>query len=260
VRHDLKTHLLLALLQSGTIENALVFTRTKHRANRLADFLERNGVACERIHGNRSQSQRTSALAGFKNGRFRVLVATDVAARGIDVEALSHVVNFDVPHVPEDYIHRVGRTARAGATGDALTFASREEQDELRAIERRVGKPIPRRRLEGFDYDRKPTERFEIPVGERLAAHRSRKQEARSRHQPSAQRSAHAPARRYSPAPLERQGSGPRPNARPSTAEPTHNAARPSGQGEGGASRFRSPLRADRAASRPLSPGRRRSR
>jgi ATP-dependent RNA helicase RhlE len=194
-RHDLKSHLLLALLERGTIDNAIVFTRTKHRANRLADFLERRGVACERIHGNRSQAQRTRALDGFKSGRYRVLVATDVAARGIDVEALSHVVNFDVPNVPEDYIHRVGRTARAGATGDALTFASREEHEELRAIERRVGKPIPRRRLEGFDYEAKPAERLEIPVGERLAAHRARKAEDRARSEARRQRTSHAPAR-----------------------------------------------------------------
>ena len=195
VRHDLKSHLLLGLLASDTIDNALVFTRTKHRANRLADWLERRGVACERIHGNRSQAQRTKALDGFKNGRYRVLVATDVAARGIDVEALSHVINFDVPNLPEDYIHRVGRTARAGATGEALTFAAHDERDELRAIERKVGTPIPRRRLEGFDYEAKPAERLEIPIAERLAAHRGRKADDRARAQAKHQRSAPAPAR-----------------------------------------------------------------
>jgi ATP-dependent RNA helicase RhlE len=219
VRHDLKPHLLLGLLAQNVITNAIVFTRTKHRANRLADFLERRGVECERIHGNRSQQQRTKALEGFKNGRYRVLVATDVAARGIDVEALSHVVNFDVPNLPEDYIHRVGRTARAGATGDALTFASREEQDDLRAIERRVGKPIPRRRLEGFDYESKPVERFEIPVAERLAAHRERNREARARQQARAQRPAHAPVRRDGRAPVERPANAPQ-----------RHASRPQGQ------------------------------
>jgi ATP-dependent RNA helicase RhlE len=196
VRQDLKSHLLLGLLESDSIENALVFTRTKHRANRLADFLERRGVACERIHGNRSQAQRTKALEGFKSGRYRVLVATDVAARGIDVELLSHVVNFDVPGLPEDYIHRVGRTARAGATGEAWTFAAHDERDELRAIERRVGKPIPRRRLEGFDYEAKPAERLEIPVAERLAAHRARKATDRARSQARSQRSTPPPAPR----------------------------------------------------------------
>ncbi|GAB4317582.1 MAG: DEAD/DEAH box helicase [Candidatus Zixiibacteriota bacterium] len=147
-----KSELLLELLNRGSLGNALVFTRTKHRANRLAMFLQRNGVACERLHGNRSQNQRTEALAGFKSGRFRVLVATDIAARGIDVTALSHVVNFDVPDVPESYIHRVGRTARADMTGDALTFVSAEEESTFRAIERALGTTIPRIQLEGFAY------------------------------------------------------------------------------------------------------------
>jgi ATP-dependent RNA helicase RhlE len=137
VAQELKSRLLLALLARNDVPQALVFTRTKHRANRLAQFLDRHRVACERIHGNRSQAQRTQALAGFKARRFRVLVATDIAARGIDVEALSHVINFDVPTVPEDYIHRVGRTARAELTGDAFTFVAPEEEGELRAISER---------------------------------------------------------------------------------------------------------------------------
>ncbi len=119
VGSDRKADLLLELLGGDIAGSALVFTRTKHRANRLADFLEKHGVPCARIHGNRSQSQRTAALDGFKKGSYRVLVATDIAARGIDVEALGSVVNFDVPHQPHDYIHRVGRTARASLTGDA---------------------------------------------------------------------------------------------------------------------------------------------
>jgi len=153
IRDDLKRTLLLELLRRDKIVNALVFTRTKHRANRLAQFLDRHGVACERIHGNRSQAQRTRALDGFKRGRYRVLVATDVAARGIDIAALSHVVNFDVPKVPDDYIHRVGRTARAGLTGEAFTFVSQQELAELRQIERAVQKSLPRLRLDGFDYE-----------------------------------------------------------------------------------------------------------
>src|SRR5207302_9998077 len=107
------------------------------------DTIAKSGIRCDRIHGNRSQLQRTQALAGFKRGRFPVLVATDIAARGIDVEALSHVVNFDVPHVPEDYIHRVGRTARAELTGDAFTFVSPDEEGDLRQIERAIGKRLP---------------------------------------------------------------------------------------------------------------------
>ena len=138
----LKTSLLKEMLKRGEVENALVFTRTKHRANRLFEKLERAGISCDRIHGNRSQPQREAALAGFKHGRIKVLVATDIAARGIDVAALPHVINFDVPVVPDDYIHRVGRTARAGMVGDALTFASPAEQPLVTAIERAVGRNI----------------------------------------------------------------------------------------------------------------------
>ncbi len=181
VPQNLKAPLLSELIRRGEIQNVLVFTRTKHRANRLADTLTRNGISCERIHGNRSQMQRTQALAGFKSGKHRVLVATDIAARGIDVEALSHVVNFDVPHVPEDYIHRVGRTARAEMTGDAFTFVSPEEETDLRAIERVIGKRLPRVTLPGFDYSKAPAERFEVPLAERIAAIRARKAEERRR-------------------------------------------------------------------------------
>src|SRR5262245_16872363 len=192
VAQDLKTALLLALLERNDVPQALVFTRTKHRANRLAQFLDRHGVACERIHGNRSQPQRTQALAGFKAGRYRVLVATDIAARGIDVEALSHVVNFDVPNVPDDYIHRVGRTARAEATGDAFTFVAPEEEGELRAIERAIGKQLPRVTLPGFDYAKRAAERFEVPIATRIAAIRARKAEERARAKINAERRARA--------------------------------------------------------------------
>jgi ATP-dependent RNA helicase RhlE len=188
VAQELKSPLLLALLARNDVPQALVFTRTKHRANRLAQFLDRHRVACERIHGNRSQAQRTQALAGFKARRFRVLVATDIAARGIDVEALSHVINFDVPTVPEDYIHRVGRTARAELTGDAFTFVAPEEEGELRAIERAIGKQLPRVTLPGFDYAMRSAERLEIPIGERIAAIRARKAEDRARAKINAER------------------------------------------------------------------------
>jgi len=157
VRQDLKSALLLELLRGETIANALVFTRTKHRADRVAQFLERNGVACDRVHGDRTQFQRQQAVDGFRSGRTRVLVATDVAARGIDIKALSHVVNFDVPGQPDDYIHRVGRTGRAGATGEAYTFVAPEEIGDLRAIERVVARVLPRRTVEGFDYGPQPT-------------------------------------------------------------------------------------------------------
>jgi ATP-dependent RNA helicase RhlE len=190
VRQNLKPALLLALLDDGEINNALVFTRTKHRANRLAHYLERRGVSADRIHGNRSQAQRTKALADFKRGSTQVLVATDVAARGIDIEALSHVVNLDVPHLPEDYIHRVGRTARAGATGEAFTFVSTDEHRELAAIERKIGKKLPRQTLDNFDYKTEPSERFEIPVGERIAKMRAQRAGERARSKEKAERKA----------------------------------------------------------------------
>jgi len=181
VARELKAALLLTLLKDEGMRSVLVFTRTKHRANRLAEALARQGVSVERIHGNRSQTQRTHALAGFKNGKYQVLVATDIAARGIDIDELSHVVNFDVPGVADDYIHRSGRTARAEATGDAFTFVSPDEEGDLRAIERAFGKPIPRVTVPGFDYTARTTERLEIPLGERIAAIRARKTQERAR-------------------------------------------------------------------------------
>jgi ATP-dependent RNA helicase RhlE len=153
VAQHLKAPLLVKLLTGPDMHDALVFTRTKHRANRLAKYLGEQGIKVERIHGNRSQSQRTEALAGFKSGRYRVLVATDIAARGIDVTALGHVVNFDVPHVADDYIHRVGRTARAELTGAAFTLVSGEEEGDLRGIERAIGERLPRVTLPDFDYN-----------------------------------------------------------------------------------------------------------
>jgi ATP-dependent RNA helicase RhlE len=181
VAQELKSALLLTLLERKLINEALVFTRTKHRANRLWEFLTKRGVPAARIHGNRSQPQRTEALAGFKSGAYRVLVATDIASRGIDVEALGHVVNFDVPLVPEDYIHRVGRTARAELTGEAFTFVSPDEEGDLRSIERAVGKALPRVTLPDFDYAAKPAARFEVPVAERLAKLRTQRSEERAR-------------------------------------------------------------------------------
>jgi ATP-dependent RNA helicase RhlE len=181
VAQELKAALLVALLKRDEIRDALVFTRTKHRANRLAEHLVRSGIKAERIHGNRSQAQRTAALAGFKAGRYRVLVATDIAARGIDVEELGHVVNFDVPLVPDDYTHRIGRTARAEATGDAFTFVSPQEQGELAQIEKALGKRLPRITVPDFDYSARPPAKLEVPLGERIAAIRSRKAEDRAR-------------------------------------------------------------------------------
>ncbi|MCY3020246.1 MAG: DEAD/DEAH box helicase [Planctomycetota bacterium] len=152
VPHLRKSPLLLALVQSGSIRSALVFTRTKRRADRVAEYLKRNGIAAARIHGDRTQAQRTQAMEGFKRGRYQVLVATDVAARGIDVDALSHVINYDMPGSTDDYIHRVGRTARAEATGDAFTFVTPEEEHDLRAIEQGLARTLPRVVVPQFDY------------------------------------------------------------------------------------------------------------
>jgi len=195
VPQELKSALLLALLDRGTMREALVFTRTKHRANRLWEQLEKRGISVARIHGNRSQAQRTDALEGFKSGRYRVLVATDIAARGIDVEALGHVVNFDVPAAAEDYIHRVGRTARAEMTGEAYTFVAPEEADDLRAIERAVGKPLPRVTLPDFDYRAQPTTKLEIPIKERIAKIREQRAAERARAKMNQERKAAAVAR-----------------------------------------------------------------
>jgi ATP-dependent RNA helicase RhlE len=181
IPQELKSALIVHLLRQKTMTQALIFTRTKHRANRLADQLVQAGIRAERIHGNRSQAQRTAALAGFKNGTFPVLVATDIAARGIDVNELGHVVNFDVPQVPEDYIHRVGRTGRAQATGDAFTFVSPDEEGALRAIERAISRRLPRVTVPDFDYAARPRQKLEVPLAQRIAEIRERKRQERAR-------------------------------------------------------------------------------
>jgi len=206
VPRELKSALVVELVRQGVVRNAILFTRTKHRANRLSEFLTKQGLSNAKIHGNRSQNQRTEALAGFKSGQVKLLVATDIVARGIDVEALGHVVNFDVPNSPDDYIHRVGRTARAEATGDAFTFVAPDEEADLAAIERAVGKRLPRVTLPGFDYARRPTEKLEIPLAERLAAHRAQKALGRARAAAKAgggptSRPAAGPSRPRAPAP-----------------------------------------------------------
>jgi ATP-dependent RNA helicase RhlE len=140
--HDAKGELLLSLLRTDQ-ETALVFTRTKHRADRVGRMLEQVGHRVAVLHGDRSLSQRRTALEGFKRGRFRVLVATDIAARGIDVANIGHVINFDLPNCPEDYVHRIGRTARMMATGRATSFVTGEDHQQLRDIERLLGHAVP---------------------------------------------------------------------------------------------------------------------
>ncbi len=156
IPREQKMDLLIHILDSSQMDSLLVFSRTKHGADKIARRLERKGVKSAAIHSNRTQSQRDRALAGFKQGEYKVLVATDIAARGIDVEGISHVINYDTPTFAEDYIHRIGRTGRASLKGDALTFVSREEMDHLRKIERFVEKKFELKRYPTFDYTAKP--------------------------------------------------------------------------------------------------------
>jgi len=148
-----KKDLLVKLISEGQWKQVLVFTRTKHGANKLCEHLEQHGIHSAAIHGNKSQGARTKALAGFKEGRIRVLVATDIAARGIDIDMLPHVVNFELPNVPEDYVHRIGRTGRAGREGVALSLVCVDENDYLRGIERLIAQKIPKEVVLGFEVD-----------------------------------------------------------------------------------------------------------
>ncbi len=161
-----KRELLVHLVRIGEVDQALVFTRTKHGANKLAQQLARAGIATTAIHGNKSQPQRTRALADFKAGRARLLVATEVAARGLDIEALPHVVNFELPMVAQDYVHRIGRTGRAGVDGIAVSLVCADEAPLLREIERLLGGPIPTEPISGFEPDRSiPVEPIRLRSG-----------------------------------------------------------------------------------------------
>jgi ATP-dependent RNA helicase RhlE len=151
VARDKKKELLAHLIKQGDWHQVLVFTRMKHGANRLADYLNDNGIGAMAIHGNKSQTARTKALAEFKTGKLPVLVATDIAARGIDIDQLPHVVNFELPNVPEDYVHRIGRTGRAGAQGEAISLVCLDEELFLRDIEKLIKRSIPREPVPGFE-------------------------------------------------------------------------------------------------------------
>ncbi len=158
VGHSNKRELLSHLIKEDNWKRVLVFTRTKHGANRLATQLQRDGITATAIHGNKSQAARTKALADFKRGAVRTLVATDIAARGLDIDHLPHVVNFDLPNVAEDYVHRIGRTGRAGEEGTALSLVCRGEQGLLRSIQRLLRRDIPVKHIEGFGHDDCPAE------------------------------------------------------------------------------------------------------
>jgi ATP-dependent RNA helicase RhlE len=150
VPREQKMELLFHIIEQGDLDCVLVFSRTKHGADRIARRLESRGIRAAALHSNRTQNQRQKALDGFKRGHYRALVATDIAARGIDVEGISHVINYDTPVFAEDYIHRIGRTGRAAATGDAVTFVSRDEEEHLRSIEKFIGKRLERKRHPTF--------------------------------------------------------------------------------------------------------------
>ncbi|MDB6112468.1 MAG: box helicase domain protein, partial [Pedosphaera sp.] len=195
VPKHLKSSLLVHLLKDPSLDMVLVFSRMKHSADRVARKLESSGIKTATLHSNRSQNQRLRALKDFKSGAVRVLVATDIAARGIDVDGISHVVNYDFPMHAEDYVHRIGRTGRAHAVGDAISFVTPEDHGPLRSLERFIGRGIVRKRAEGFNYN---------------AA--APPPEARERDQ----RPARAPGRPSQPATASRGGpGGPRGNFRP---------------------------------------------
>jgi ATP-dependent RNA helicase RhlE len=207
-----KRALLKHVLGDPSIDRALVFTRTKHGANRVADQLVRASIGAEAIHGNKSQNARERALASFKRGETRVLVATDIAARGIDVEGISHVINFDLPDVPESYVHRIGRTARAGASGIAFSFCDGDERPLLAAIERLIRMRIPVVENHPLRDARPPA-----PPRAEPAAYRSppAASSSRSGHRPDAQ-GARRPAPRLGDARAVSEGSAsPQPASRP---------------------------------------------
>lgn len=184
VSQHLKTPLLLNLLKHTDTESVLVFTRTKHRAKRLAEQLDKAGYKTTSLQGNLSQPRRQAAMSGFRNGTFQILVATDIAARGIDVTQISHVINYDIPNTTDAYTHRIGRTGRAAKTGDAYTLVTGEDKDMIRSIESVLGSPIERRTIEGFDYSvttsRKDTE-FDRPPREQQRSRQLKKTEPSSR-------------------------------------------------------------------------------
>jgi ATP-dependent RNA helicase RhlE len=176
-----KLTLLMELLKRYPMESVLIFTRTKHGADKVAARLQRDNYAVARLHSNRTQQQREQALTGFRKGRYEVLVATDVASRGLDIEGISHVINYDVPQYAEDYVHRVGRTARASAVGDAITLVTPEELRALTAIEQFIGDKVPPAMLVGFTYEALPIEKSdgarlsEFAKGARLRKRPSRR-------------------------------------------------------------------------------------
>jgi ATP-dependent RNA helicase RhlE len=231
-----KSALLAHLIKDNQWFQVLVFCRTKHGTNRLAEYLNKHGVAALAIHGNKSQNARTKALADFKSGSLQALVATDIAARGLDIEQLPHVVNFDLPNVPEDYVHRIGRTGRAGATGEAISLVSREEEPLLRDIERVIRRPVPRLTVANYtpaaphDLDQRPPRR-PVQGPRKPGVAKSTQQRAAPRRDESRSQPSAAQTSRPQPS----RGGRVQPPAQPGAAAPA--------QGRGGHATPRSPQR-----------------
>jgi ATP-dependent RNA helicase RhlE len=199
-----KKELLSHLIKMGNWQQVLVFTRTKHGANRLCAQLEQDGISAAAIHGNKSQGARTKALADFKNGSVRILVATDIAARGIDIDLLPHVVNYELPNIPEDYVHRIGRTGRAGNEGEAISLVCIDEKAFLRDIEKLIKKEIPKIVLEAFKPD--PSIKAE-PIEQKGRGQQSRNKPSPNKNDPSGRgRGENRPNSRSSSTPRKEKG------------------------------------------------------
>jgi ATP-dependent RNA helicase RhlE len=196
VDHNRKRELLSHIIKSQDLRQVLVFTRTKHGANRLAHQLQRDGIHTTAIHSNKSQPARIQALADFKSGKVRVLVATDIAARGLDIDELPHVVNFELPHVAGDYVHRIGRTGRAGSSGDAISLVCAEEMDQLKDVERFLKFKLPVKIVPGFESDQKAGHRPSFEPNHK-AVHRESRRPGRA--EPHALKREHSRIARIAP-------------------------------------------------------------
>ncbi|GFO65393.1 DEAD/DEAH box helicase [Geomonas paludis] len=232
VGQHLKTPLLFELLKHTDTESVLIFTKTKYRAKRLGEQLEKSGYKATSLQGNLSQNRRQAALDGFRDGTYQIMVATDIAARGIDVSLISHVINYDIPDTPEAYTHRIGRTGRAAKTGDAFTMVTGEDEQMVRSIERVLGAKIERRRVEGFDYTvpaPKKDEEFARPPREP----QRRKQAAPAAGKPAEAKSAPAGGRPSQPGNSRGPGASRGPGGNRHQAGQRQGGNRPAGQGAG---------------------------
>jgi ATP-dependent RNA helicase RhlE len=200
VPQHLKAKLLVELLKKTDAFSMLVFTRTKHKASRLAKVIQKEGFKTAALHGDKSQNQRQQALDQFKKGKVQVLVATDIAARGIDVETVSHVINYDVPDTADTYIHRIGRTGRAEREGDAFTLITPEDNEEVRMIERALKSNVERKMVAGFDYDAPKPEQPAVSEPMAVIGDHARRLVNRSAREPQSQRHSHTP--HTTPAPV----------------------------------------------------------